>query len=541
MRVIKKISYLGQDKEFFEEMEIQMQKVFEDELSFNHVQIKNNIILNMVGCEDLNIVLIDLTNQGEVAIDGLIAQTEYIKSKEIFKDLLFVAILENEKQKIYLDRLFDSGFYYTFIKGSDEKLFIVDLCYIAFDGFLALPRLAQARKLKIPYSLKGGASFNWLNSSICCLETDVDIRDEEIKIDITLFGEIQAYSFKFLDAYTEKRRFPFGHSTELSWPYDDPWEDPREDHLQRETVDTWIDSNKNECRIANRVKLITKQKYLIASLFNTYESEIDIHSNFDIDNLSSELGNHFPEVIIVEAEVVTDNEVDLSFIEELIQVIKSFPEYFPILFVARTPSTAQAMSKVYDYDKIVCWPDALDLNIIRSLVSKVVDKKSSDIVESDSFYFESNDKKRFAKIHLPVTITSMTEHEITFVSDVELLYYSSFYLDLPVPCFLTVVPCQYELDKPADGYHYTALINGTTEEDQERLRAFVNQIIYKSIDSLTPEIVEDVYSRKDFYKKNVNLEAQAEPVYELKKKQETKKVDEQIVYQRKIKNGRSKL
>jgi hypothetical protein len=219
----------------------------------------------------------------------------------------------------------------------------------------------------------------------------------------------------------------------------------------------------------------------------------------------------------------------------------------PIVIIFNNASSSDAFVKIYRYDKLIVFPEEFNFDLLKMLIKNY--RKKHPFVENVNKYNLSSDYEgSYFDIPLPVKITSLTEHEITFLSKHELPYFSVLKFKVPCDAYLTIVPEIRELPHVPEFFHYMGFINGIVEKDKMELRQLVNYIVTapkEELAELELSKVKAIWEKKN--KKvleqirNKDLmppPSEEEEVARLESKKEPPKVE--IAKKRKLK-GRSKI
>jgi len=117
------------------------------------------------------------------------------------------------------------------------------------------------------------------------------------------------------------------------------------------------------------------------------------------------------------------------------------------------------------------------------LVKQLLDNFEKNYIEKvnpdQTYKFNLADNRRIIEIKRNTTITSLTEHEITFLCDFEIPYYTTIKFDQPFELYVTVVPSTRQIDNQGSLKHYMGFIHTVSEVQLQTLRQFVNYLLFK--------------------------------------------------------------
>jgi hypothetical protein len=135
------------------------------------------------------------------------------------------------------------------------------------------------------------------------------------------------------------------------------------------------------------------------------------------------------------------------------------------------------------------------LQIIKLLQKRNLEVESINLIKLSENIYSTYFKN-------PIKITSLTENEITFISEIELPEHGILHINNESFSVLaTIAPSYFELSTPRVGFHYMALLNCMLEKDRQNFRqvtrAFSKELpetwdgIDIELDKLVVKIVEE--------------------------------------------------
>lgn len=531
MSKLKKIVYIGDDDELDEKIQKMNDKYLSEGYSFQKSLYEEGELIKLIVDNGANIVFVDFTT-ADLNTSQILNEILYIKRIERYKGVLFVAIINEVSYKDELAFLFSSGIQFSFVKGDELDEMFCDCLNIGLGENIKHQKYATAKGINKKLEIGACASYSYLTSEKIWVETDVNLEDEKVKIDFNLFDGVETKEFELASESKKSERFYMGERIDLNFPIANPWDNEIEDSIQQETIETWIQLNKIESiKKEVQVLLVTDNLSIARDLYKfsmSGQMKLSISESFEVDKIKNQIIDNQFSMIFIELK----NEEEIDKLDDLFSVINSVDNYSPIVILSNTTTKSDAFSKVYDYETIMAYPTRLPNNAFEIMIESFLKKRGESAVsEDDCFTFAVGDPRRGTTILLDSMVTTMSEHEITFVSPVELPYFSVLNLKLPIECFLTVVPSIGELEYHSHGKHYIGIIHGISEKEKQKLRKFVNQMIYKPISEFTKEAVEDFVEQK------------AEKVVPLIKPEKEEEIEEKIddTFQRFQIKGKSRL
>lgn len=494
MNEMRKIIYFGQDVSFFEELQDLVPKSIKGAFELRAFSPAESTLVESVCSFRPNIVFVDLTN---LDFGKVISSIRHIKSSSFYKKVLFVTIAPDSENFKILRHSFVAGASYGHIKGEELKLAVKDSLYIGLGERPIFPQYARAKKILKELPVYFGGSISKICPEDFVVETDIEIFADRLPVNFELFDIDTVDSFKIVSHSSSSLLCPMFESYLLEFPVASPWEEVSEDTIGQETVGTWFSHNTDQLLTSKPhfIFFSTDHELMNELLLNIDSRACDPHfcSNKDLSQRLYSIEVNRPALIFYDFSV---SSVDAEFenIAKLIKHIVGQDDYRPILIFSGCPSTGPALTKVYGYNNIVSLPNPLTLKVAELFMSKYLDK-ISESSSSKYLVFPDMDLRRSVDIVSEVLITSLTEHEITFLYKGELPMFSVFRLSLPVNCFVTIIPPYFDLGTSPKGKHYMGFIHTISESERSDLRKFVNQIIYKPIEDFSAEEVTRVMNR----------------------------------------------
>ncbi len=532
MSSIKQLLYLGNDKDFFEKLRLFASINIRTQYEISSKKYTPGSLIDSIITSRANIVYFDFTSIESK--HNIIDEVLYIKKIDKLKSILFVALISDASNKREQQLLFSSGFQLGYVKGTEVESFLADSFYIGLEEKVPMPTYAKARKMDINLEVGVCSTLSSISLENFVVETDLETKTERINLELHLFKELQASSFKVKTHKIAPYVYPMTDTYTLEYPFVGPWDDITDETIQKETVETWIDLNDEALlRKDNFLKIISNNSAIYKSLYDSTSSMplfVEVTDKIQFGSLKHDLTLKKPPIIFLDLEEEGANGMDS--VAELINELKQIEQYKPILVLLNCPSKADALKKVYGYENIVCVPTPLTIDIFRLLTQSFLEKgKSSD--KLDTLFFKFSNPIRAIDVSHDIIVTSLSEHEITFISKTDLPIFSVLHLTLPVECFVTLVPPYHELENSIIGSHYMGLIHGLSEDEKQRLRKFVNQVIYKPINEFSKEEVENILAQKIIKKESMLNEEDKDNVHETEVKTDT--------FKRTAIKGKSKL
>ncbi len=494
------ILYVGNDKTFFEDLlrfdnifwplnpSTMVQVMIQNDWPYSiHDQVFTNMpkLIFIDFSDDINLKIIN-----QMLFDFLL----FIKKHPVLKRTPICGTFLSEKQLDDNKNLFFCGLSYAFVKGDLYTTLFEDSYYLAFEDKIAFPQYAIASNINLDYQLEMPIVVKNMNAEKITIESDISINEDDI-----ISG-----TFNFFDDFTGKifsvaRQFQLScrnfylASQDLFIKYAEPWDEVTEDSFLKETVETWVDFNREQYpKLFPTVSVVNDKKLFVHDLVKSNLSqECDLLFNYEFENQFLNIKNNRPAMITFELneDELTEDEAklksscrknylpnDISTFMLLISYIRGIEYYKPIIIIFNCYSRTDAMQKASDYKNILAHNESMTSSTIIDLV-KFYQTNKKTVIDRDYLSIPPFSKKSYATIDLPVKITSLTEHEITFLTTYNLPLFSILKLKEPFDMYLTIVPSIRDLKIVPNFHHYMAFIGGVSETKLPVLRQFITQLI----------------------------------------------------------------
>lgn len=532
------IGYLGHEEKFIDSIRIFSKKTFNQDIDIVTINQGPSVLTNFALQKSPAIIYVDFTALTDT--ESIQAEILYIKKINQCKGILLCAILGDAFQQKEHLLLFTSGFQLSYIKGSELDSFLAQSFYIGFGATALQKEFALAKDLEIDLEVGVCSTLTLINEIYFTIETDISTNKDNLRVDFDLIEGLTNKSFEILDHFRTALFFPMTYSYQLNFPYASPWDDVTEDTIQEETIETWIDLNKEEVSSKNSLIIFTSNTSIYTDLLPIMNSlpaiDFNISEDFEELKVKEQLRASIFDIILFD---INDNHHTLQNLATLIHTIRQTENYDPIVIAFATPSKTEALQKLYQYQQILSVNEKLSPTLLELFVNTYTLKKRE---KGKNLFFPHKTPQRAIKVLHEITILALSEQEVFFASKLELPYFSVLHFSLPVDCFVTIIPKD---DPPisasqSDLYRYTGIIHGIPEESRKRLRKFVNQIIYEPVAELSLEIVEEKLAQT---LKNVHVEEEDSEAPSASPSQENNsKADVIISTNKKFSiNGKSKL
>jgi hypothetical protein len=495
----RNIFFIGEKTEFFEQIE---DKFIQGDIShfiYNFEYGGWNEFFLSLDFNTPDILFIDFSaHHDEEKISGFINNIIRLKRAQELKQIPIFNIYENKDQVVNSEIINHVGINYHHVVGDDFNLFFGNIYYISFEDESNLLKLARALKMKLTMNvfhdclIEGISGFQLRVSSDIIFEEDFKskIRDNFEGRDLSLSIEEMQSNSNFSSCFNT-----YSLDLDLS---EGQWDSTEELEAEvcEEDYRSWFSNLKQD-------QVISPGEQVVVQMFTTKPSKaLTLVSEKTVPDVQINIFKHFleaeagltrpPDFIIFECD--SDESLDEA---DLLLSYYSNEEKQPIVLLLNHPSKTAAIKKMYAYEKVLVYTDELNLIGFDQMIKMI--KSSPGHKDDFELYANLNDALTLA-YPVEIMITSLTENELTFMTDIEIPFYSHLSLRIgELNVGLIVVPSYINLSPNVKGFHYISLIHRCSEADRQTLRGivkkFVDQIPDSWVDvdliSFTPEEQED--------------------------------------------------
>lgn len=510
MTAIRTIVYVGKDEEFNTELFDFSRTFLRSNFEVLAFEYKRGILLKAGQDLEPSIIFIDEWSDDEKFLEELTA----FRSFRSTKSTPIVALCKDKEEADRLSGFLTLGVHMLFIKGSDIEPFFKDCFYLGFDEKLGFPKYATAEGLDLEMKIGLLSTVTWISNESMLIETDCELKDgERFPLKLPFLDSNPILNCEVKKRFSISSHYPMLSSYELLFPYTGPWDEVTEETIQPETVETWLNFNEESFDQRQQlVRLYTEDlNFASQCLLEENLNFLDFKEKILPLN-QEELELKRPSIFFI--EINENNSFD--DVHFLTMQFLNIPDYNPIIIILNSSSSSEALRKIFNYPFIIASPEKISHQVFRLLMDKFSLKKISQSPDTFRHFFKKSDFNRLASLILNVRITGLNEHEVTFLSEVEIPFFSVLKFDLPIPFFVTVIPPFNELFKRETHTHSMGIIHGLSEKDLEKLRKIVNQMIYHPVKELNKAIIENML-KQDYSEASSQSSLSSLPLKEEKK------------------------
>lgn len=490
------ITYIGRDKTYVDELEKLAKSEAMDFVKLSFItfgaETSSDAISQLIQKGKVDAILFDYSTI-QFDICSLIL---FLRSHELFRKIPFIGLFDKDTDHLLLRKSIQAGVTFNYLKDEDCDDFILNLNYILTDQALCLKRYATAKNQNLPMKINHQARLESVGHDELVLHSDLAITAENGTEVLThLYEEFNVTKFPTSSAQKNQADH-YLESYHLKIPYRGPWDDEKTAGIDTDTMDTWLDLKQEQFVPKQLRVLVFDGRSEVFSNKNFYESRHDVRFRF-VKSIMQQwplIIEMLPEIIIIEVDNENNTINDINELMGQVGAQANLNEHFrPAILIFNCHSSSDAFRKAYNYSGIVTSGSTFDYSIMPNLIDLYMTR--TKLAEQTS-YLQLFDELSFAEVSAPVTVTSISENQITFISKNEIPFFTNLYLELPQKIFVTILPPTHELAYHHNYYHYMGFIHGLNYEEKCELRAFVNWLIFYPLEASREE------DRKAFFKMN---------------------------------------
>lgn len=533
------INYLGSDVDFIDSFNtfLSSKSTAETQYTLNTHSTENELSLAQLLLEPVpSLIIADLT-EPNVKFQSLLVDLAILKSHSFFKKIPIIGIFKDKEHLNQLKIIFNYGISYSFIKGHDFKLLLEDSFYLAFDDYDKSAQFAMVKFPGLPYTATAQGLLTTMTEERLSMDCDLEFSSADVSAAIPfLSSEVISIDIEERQNASFSSDCLFNYSFKI--PYPGPWDEETEQAIKPEAVSDYISNHSCFFSKPRNLVLIDSSDPRLACEIITERTKLPFNLIFSSDNsLPDKVSLTKPSIIILSS--LNSETYSLA---QVIDAIKDKSDYNPIVFIFNSTESSDTLKSLYNYANIISNENPCSSAFVNEILLRYKKKlENSHYKENLEFStFKLLDHDRIVGINCNIFVTSLTEHQITFLCNEKIPMFSHLKINVPVEGQLIIVPNRKVLANHATkGTHYTALIHGIEPQDSNILRKFINFCIYEpQTESYSLDSFNHYYAPKTLTKEELpeeepvildatNHGQQREPLPELPK--------------RKSINGKSKL
>lgn len=197
------------------------------------------------------------------------------------------------------------------------------------------------------------------------------------------------------------------------------------------------------------------------------------------DNIEAHLDRLQPQVIAFSLETTGKNTEDQ--LRNLVNILNTkYQELHPFIVVFKTKTPSKELQMSLSYPQTMASAGDLSVEAIMQMAA-LVEKKlgHSGQSKTDKVFLKKNNEATIAEILIPITVTKISETDISFSSTVQIPIGTNLHITSPVPMYINVQPAKTQGKTP----EFYGLIHCLGEAQKKDLRRFINSVFFRDHDA----------------------------------------------------------
>lgn len=399
----------------------------------------------------------------------------HLKKSHIHRSIPIIALFEDKEILHNHLVLYQSGINYFHIIGDDFNLFFGNIYYLIYEDESFSMKLARALRLQINFKFNHLLYIRSLNSFQMNVESDINL-EESFQARVSKSFDGKKLEFEVSEQNPSSEIVPSLFSYDIDYVFSQGWDSEVEgnESILEDDFNSWYSLLESD-------KVLTKNELLVVEFYSLRPAwAFKMITNCDLQDFEYRFFNDFSESEVmgykepnfIVYEVLCDEDLDNL---DILLNYYSNNVFKPVILIKNHPSKTAALQKMYAYDSLMVYNNKLELTEFNQMIS-MVRRHTKFNFNSSNFPIIENDFHLYYE--LEVVITSLTENEITFKTNIEIPFFTHLHLsDNDLDVFVVVVPSYIPLSPNVDGFHYLGLINSCTEKDRQSLRKIVKSFM----------------------------------------------------------------
>ena len=482
--------FVGRDKGFGQYLCTLLQSRSHQQWSVKEFKDLRGIFSRIFALGDAGLVLLDFTGHAsnDVSEDFCLSMSAF-KRQQSSRAIPLVGIFESRKQLEQLEHLFTLGLNLSYIKGADAVSFANDLALLTEGKDDYLGKLVGGRALGQRLYVNALGAMVELTSEHVAVDADVlPVETEHVRF--ANFGERYSDSVQLIDFLPQASWHNELFYMQLRVNFPAPWEKRNTDTLTLNEMEEWLSHNQSERRRSVGLIYSTQRSILQHVLALPESTHLQVGMCDELNELKGVLKSLRPDVICLDLQQPED-AVDIILI--LKRVVAELKNWSPYVVIYHADQSSEEWRKIVKLDRTLAYRNQLTVEALDKFLA--VASKLPRGVERESVHrFKLNDPARMIHFSIPMKLTGISEHEISFVCKEELPLYTILTLDFPVKMHLVVIPPRVEIEHThKEGQPYHAIIHGLDERGERLLREYCKSLLFISpleIEKVSPQTSE---------------------------------------------------
>ncbi|MEX1098815.1 MAG: hypothetical protein WEB87_00230 [Bacteriovoracaceae bacterium] len=422
-----------------------------------------------------SLVIVDFC-ETEDPVDDLMLPLCFLKKRLVAQSVPMAGVFNNKRQIAESESLFGLGLNYAFVKGCDHKQALNSLFYIAFEDQTPCLNYAMAKGFKLPAKISSLGFISEFSPHSFTVDKDFQGQEETAAMRTNLFEDFKLEQFLQQESFERGFVFDTMYSETMQIEFSSGWEEG-ENLLFEDTFASWIDMNKESFVMKKALVMVYANDPSLAKTvweLSLNHAQLDIHLRERFVEDKKEVLQLKPDLVLFQIDG-SESHDDLNALLAQMSYEKELNR--SIVSVFNHPSSTNALRKLFNRPNLMGSNASMNKDVVKEMLKKLIEARS----ERDEYSFKLNDPRLNVSFPLDISVTSLTENEITFMSATQFPLYSILKMTTPQDMYVAVIPSLKNLSPNIHGYHYMGFIFGIDSLESSYLRKYVNHILDKGV------------------------------------------------------------
>lgn len=495
--------YFGDDEAYFKTLQGEFKKhtkiacTFERKYASNDVQIQALFLL--IAQNKPRCVFIDFSKETQdyLHLARLIARTQ-IENKPIT-----VGLVDYLSPREVLFESIATGINLTHIKSAETFDVVYDVAMLISTDSAPQHGFATADMAGETWEAGAVAKVGYVHEQGLHLETSFKFsKGDRLQLDHfwTKDKIIPSREVFVTNTTTKNLFYHFDFAADVEFVVIDefiPPEGMEEDTIQEKKVEreelirrhkkkmgAWVEDNLSRSQVKNtKFLIIDKEFRFLAGQKRTDKYPYIIRCAPFLNDIADDLSRLCPQLIAValEPKDTKDAKIDYDFLDKLVQVVKrDHAESSPFLVVFNTVLSTKELRQQLQYEHLMATDGELEAEVLIKM-AELLDQKISKIKKDSDTHvtLRKTNSASHALIMQNVKVLKLSETDMIFTCEKELVPGTNIYFQKPIPFYVNVQPSKGQGKIP----EYRGIIHCIGEEDKKELRRFVNSVFFRDHDA----------------------------------------------------------
>lgn len=468
--------YVGDDPDFVKEMGVMLKDRSQGPQKWSLVVLADGpgVLSRVLGLRDVVGVVLDFTPHSAGVSENFCHELVMFKNLSHGRAIPLIGVFSDKTQLQNLEHLFTLGVSFSHVKGADVSVFHRDLIWLARGVQDHLGGFATVKRLDLNYEVTSLAAAVELTADEIWFDSDV-LPLTENPCRFAAFGEQKPHGLSVGLNHTHSRWHDGFFHGQMLVTYPGPWDTPDENVLARDTFETWIAQYEEELGAEGRAFVLTQNPSIIETvLLNPLIGRMRVTCIDRLADLKQHLLALKPHVVSLD---LPDGSEPADYLQVLRSALQDDVDWKPYIVIYNCQLETYEWRTILETDRVLSYASSLDSEILKMMLD-VSAKKIAPEKQTGRHHFKLNDPQRLLEFDLPIYITSLSEHEMTFFCSEEIPMFSVLTLRAPVKAYMLVIPQFRQLSRGPRGVHYQTILHGLSLEEEAMLRQYVNAAIF---------------------------------------------------------------